>query len=188
MIYKFRIGSQENEDFVREIEIDGEQTFLDLHNAIQKSTNYDNSQMASFYLIDKMGQRGKEIALFEMSSAEEELDVVVMDVAMIREFSSTRHPNLEYVFDFFSDRYFNVELTGTYKSLQGAKYPFCSLSEGEAPQQIIIDAENMEDLDLGELEADTKPQSSASDYLNEIDDDLNEGPQFENLDDYEDIL
>lgn len=188
MIYKFRISSQENEDFIREIEIDGEQTFLDLHNTIQKSTNYDDSQMASFYILDSMGQRGKEIALFEMSSAEEELDVVVMDVALIREFSSLKSPNLIYLFDFFSDRHFQVELTGTYKPLPGANYPFCSLSEGEAPQQIVIDAESIDNLDMEEINTDKKNQSSNIDFLDDIDDNTTEGPQFENLDDYEDIL
>lgn len=188
MIYKFSIRSEENEDFIREIEIDGDQTFLDLHNTIQKSTNYDNSQIASFYLLDNQGQRGKEIALFEMSSSEEELDIAVMDVALIREFSSLNSPRMEYVFDFFSNRSFQIELTGTYKALQGTKYPFCSLSEGDAPQQIIIDTETMEEFDPEEIKPISTGKLSNFNLPDEFEDDINEGPAFENLDDYEDIL
>jgi len=37
MIYRFKITSSEVEGYVREIEIGHEQTWLDLHNAIQES-------------------------------------------------------------------------------------------------------------------------------------------------------
>lgn len=185
MIYKFRIQSQENQEFVREIEIDGEQTFLDLHHSIQESTHYDSSQMASFYILDANGERTQEIALFEMSSEEEELDVVVMDVAMIREFVSKRNSSLSYVFDFFSDRYFQIKLMGTYPPIPGVKYPFCSLSEQEAPQQIVV---NAEDFEADEIYTNPVDKSKDDDFLQDFDEQIDEGPQFENLDDFQDLL
>ena len=53
-----------------------------------------------------------------------------------------------------------------------------------------MDAENFEGLglDLGEFEAAPKKEKTADDYLADFDDDVNEGPEFESLDDYEDIL
>ena len=39
MVYKFRIISDEVDDFLREIDIDSEASFYDLHEAILKSTS-----------------------------------------------------------------------------------------------------------------------------------------------------
>ncbi|PXY01593.1 hypothetical protein DF185_08935 [Marinifilum breve] len=191
MIYRFKITSTEVEDFEREIEIGHEQTWLDMHNAIQESVGFDSSQMASFYQIAADGQRGLEIALFEMNTEEDDnMNVVAMDVAMIREFSSKENPDLIYVFDFFSDRHFNVELIEKGISKSTSDYPKCIVSKGEAPQQIMMDAENFAGLDLGSMDTDTKKEApkTADDYLADFDDNFNEGPEFENLDDYEDIL
>ncbi len=192
MIYKFRITSSEVDGFVREIEINHEQTYLEFHNKIQESIGYDNTQMTSFYQITSAGERGLEIALFEMNTEEDDnLNIVPMDVSMMREFVSSERPELVYVFDFFSDRYFNIELIEKGISKSKAKYPKCSVSKGDAPEQIKMDAENFEDLglDLGELDTDPKKEKTADDYLADFDDDnLNDGPEFESLDDYEDIL
>lgn len=192
MIYKFRITSPEVKEFLREIEINHEQTYLEFHNTIQETIGYDNSQMASFYQIESTGERGLEIALFEMNTEEDDdLNVVPMDVAMMREFVSSEKPKLIYVFDFFSDRYFNVELIekGIIKSKN--KYPKCTVSKGNAPEQIKMDAENFDALGLGldEFESSPKKEKTADDYLADFnDDDLNDGPEFESLDDYDDIL
>ena len=45
MVYKFRIISDEVDDFLREIKIDSDASFYDLHEAILKCTNYKNDQM-----------------------------------------------------------------------------------------------------------------------------------------------
>jgi len=191
MIYKFKITSSEVEEFVREIEINHEQTYLEFHNKIQQTIGYDNSQMASFYQIESTGERGLEIALFEMNTEEDDdMNIVPMDVAMMREFVSSKRPELIYVFDFFSDRHFNVELIEKGITKSKDKYPKCTLSEGDAPEQIKIDAENFEGLglDLGEFDANQKKEKTADDYLADFNDNLNDGPEFESLDDYDDIL
>ena len=50
MVYRFTIISDEVDNFRREIQIDSEATFLDLHNAILKSVGYPNDQMTSFFI------------------------------------------------------------------------------------------------------------------------------------------
>ena len=44
MVYKFRIISDEVDDFLREIKIDSEASFFDFHEAILKSTGYKDDQ------------------------------------------------------------------------------------------------------------------------------------------------
>ncbi len=52
MVFRFLILSDETDDFVREIKIDAEATFLDLHNAILDSVNFTKDQMSSFFICD----------------------------------------------------------------------------------------------------------------------------------------
>lgn len=189
MIYRFKITSPENNDFISEIDIHKEQTWLDLHNIIQKSVGYDSSQMASFYRMEADGTRGMEIALFEMNTGDEDddMNVVAMDVAVIREFSSLKQADFIYVFDFFSDRYFNIRLTAVDVEKTAENYPVCSSIKGEVPQQMLIDAENFENLILEQPQQ--KVYETADDYLGDFEDEFGgEGVQFENLDDYEDLL
>ena len=60
MIYRFTIISDEVDDFVREIQIDPEATFFDLHEAILKAANYTNDQMTSFFICDDDWEKEKE--------------------------------------------------------------------------------------------------------------------------------
>lgn len=53
MVYKFRIISDEVDDFLREIKIDSEASFYDLHEAILKCTGYKDDQMTSFFICDE---------------------------------------------------------------------------------------------------------------------------------------
>lgn len=52
MVYKFRIISDEVDDFLREIKIDSEASFYDLHEAILKCCKYKDDQMTSFFICD----------------------------------------------------------------------------------------------------------------------------------------
>jgi len=189
-IFKLKITSPEKDDFLMEVEMDSEGTYLELHNTIQQALAYDNTQMASFFQIDTLGERGKEIALFEMSSEDDDnVNIVAMDVSMMREFINKEQAQLIYVFDFFSDRYFNIELTAVERRRVAVKEPKICEAKGEAPEQIVMNFEGMDDLDLEglDLKSSTKKDKDF-DFMDEFEDDSDEGPKFESLDDYEDIL
>ena len=146
--------------------------------------------MASFFQVDTLGERGKEIALFEMSSEDDDnVNIVAMDVSMMREFISKQNPQLIYVFDFFSDRYFNIELTAVERRRVAVKTPKICIAEGEAPEQIVMDLDGMDDLDLDGIDLKSSSKKDPDfDFMDEFDDDSDEDPKFESLDDYEDIL
>ena len=189
-IFKLKITSPEKDDFLMEVEMDNEGTYLELHNTIQQALAYDTTQMASFFQIDALGERGKEIALFEMSSEDDDnINIVAMDVSMMREFINKEQAQLIYVFDFFSDRYFNIELTAVERRRVAVKVPKICVAEGEAPEQIVMNFEGIDDLDLEglDLKSSTKKDKDF-DFMDEFEDDSDEGPKFESLDDYEDIL
>lgn len=135
MDYRFEISLPDSSEFRCEIAIAGEQTFQQLHDKIVEVLEYDASQMASFYMVDKMGNRGKEIALMDMSEDEEESDTLVMDSTTIAEVISPSCIELEYVYDFFNNKYFKVEYAGEYIADSADILPVCVYCDGNIPEQ-----------------------------------------------------
>lgn len=135
MVYKFTILSDEVDNFVREIAIDSEATFFDLHDAILDSVNYEKNQMTSFFICSDDWEKGQEITLVEMESSSE-YDNLVMDKTKLEELISDENQKLIYVFDMISERVFFMELTEIIPRKTMDK-PACLTSEGTAPVQIL---------------------------------------------------
>ena len=140
MIYRFTIISDEVDDFVREIQIDPEATFFDLHEAILKAANYTNDQMTSFFICDDEREKEKEITLEEMDN-NPEMDSWIMKETRLNELIEDEKQKLLYVFDYMTERCFFIELSEiiTGKEIKGAK---CTKKSGEAPKQ-TVDFEEM---------------------------------------------
>lgn len=140
MVYRFTIISDEVDDFVREIQIDSEATFLDLHEAILKSVDYSNDQMTSFFICDEDWEKEKEITLEDMDNNSEE-DSWVMKDTLLSDLIEDEKQKLIYVFDYMTERSFFIELSEiiTGKDLDKA---ICSKKSGIAPKQ-VIDFEDM---------------------------------------------
>ena len=140
MIYRFTIISDEVDDFVREIQIDPEATFFDLHEAILKAANYTNDQMTSFFICDDDWEKEKEITLEEMDN-NPEMDSWIMKETRLNELIEDEKQKLLYVFDYMTERSFFIELSEiiTGKEIKGAK---CTKKSGEAPKQ-TVDFEEM---------------------------------------------
>ena len=140
MIYRFTIISDEVDDFVREIQIDPEATFFDLHEAILKAANYTNDQMTSFFICDDDWEKEKEITLEEMDNTPE-MDSWIMKETRLNELIEDEKQKLLYVFDYMTERCFFIELSEiiTGKEIKGAK---CTKKSGEAPKQ-TVDFEEM---------------------------------------------
>ena len=140
MIYRFTIISDEVDDFVREIQIDPEATFFDLHEAILKAANYTNDQMTSFFICDDDWEKEKEITLEEMDN-NPEMDSWILKETRLNELIEDEKQKLLYVFDYMTERCFFIELSEiiTGKEIKGAK---CTKKSGEAPKQ-TVDFEEM---------------------------------------------
>lgn len=140
MIYRFTIISDEVDNFVREIQIDPEATFFDLHEAIIKSVGYTTDQMTSFFTCDDNWEKEKEITIEEMDD-NPEMDSWVMRDTRISELVEEEKQKLIYVFDYMTERCFFIELSEiiTGRTMKGAK---CTKKLGTAPRQ-TIDFEEM---------------------------------------------
>jgi hypothetical protein len=137
MIFRFLILSDEVDDFVREIKIDSEATFLDLHNTIIESVGYAKDQMTSFFICDDNWNKRTEITLVNMgieTSSEE--DSYIMEKVHLEELLEDEDQKLLYVFDYLTERAFFMELKEMILRKTLDK-PICSRSEGLPPPQII---------------------------------------------------
>jgi hypothetical protein len=176
-IYKFRVLSSENKEFVRDIIIPAETLFYDLHMGIQAACAYDFSQMTSFYTSNKDWEKGQEISMIdidEQSNTDDEKPLYMKDVSL-NELLSTKGSRLLYLFDFFSVRMMFIELVDLWEmSPEEAKqnYPQCSYSQGSAPEMIIID-------DIDDDFTDDFSEFEDPDIY----DDFSEG--FENIDEFD---
>lgn len=152
MIFRFLILSDEIDDFVREIKIDSEATFLDLHTIIIDSVGYAKDQMSSFFICDDDWSKKTEITLVDMGTSSEE-DSYIMENTRLEELLEDEEQKLLYVFDYLTERAFFMELREIIPGKTLDK-PVCSKSEGTPPPQVInfeeADAKNsMTDI-LGE--------------------------------------
>ena len=106
MVFRFLILSDEVDDFKREIKIDSEATFLDLHNAIMDSVGYTKDQMCSFFICDDDWSKNTEITLVEMDTTSE-VDNYIMEDTRLEELLEDEHQKLLFVFDYMTERAFS---------------------------------------------------------------------------------
>ena len=142
MVYKFRIISDEVDDFLREIKIDSEASFFDLHEAILKSTGYNNEQMTSFFTCDDDWEKEVEITLEDMGNDSSEEDTYIMKDTPLSELLEDEKQKMLYVFDPLAERVFFIELSEIITGTDLA-HAVCSRKEGKAPAQVIDFDEQM---------------------------------------------
>jgi len=135
MIFRFLLLSDEVEDFKREIQIDADATFFDLHKAIVKSVDFQEGEMASFFICSDDWEKGQEITLVEMDTSPDE-DSYTMEASRLNDFLEDEKQKLMYVFDYLTERAFFMELREimTGKNLDE---PVCTKSTGNPPSQFV---------------------------------------------------
>lgn len=135
MICIFEISSSEAPEFKRLIHIDSEQTFEDFHLIIQRTCNFDHSQLASFFLADDAGKNKIEIT--SLDSGKPIFAHISMRITKLNEYLSEIGHKVMYVFDYFNDRYLLIELKEILMKTN-AKEPFVAYEKGNAPSQFLI--------------------------------------------------
>jgi hypothetical protein len=133
--YRFRILSEENEDFLLDIEVKATQTFLDFHHAIKQHCNITTNELASFYLCDDKWRKKTEIMLIDMSEepaeGEQPKPVLLMENALMNQVINNPHQKFLYVYDFLKMHTFYLEMMKICTSDPAVQYPALIKKEGE---------------------------------------------------------
>jgi hypothetical protein len=138
MIYLFRIISDENPDFLRDLVAEGSDTFLELHQVLQKDLGYDPTLLASFFLTTQEWEKKQEITLIDMMQDPGE-PALTMDQVTLGEQIEEEDQRMIYLFDFLSNLAFYFELIETADQTSPRETPFIGHSKGEPPQQLALD-------------------------------------------------
>ena len=162
--------SDENQDFLRDVITSGTDTFLDFHQCIQENLNYDPSQLASFFITNENWEKQKEITLIDMVE-DTAFDTETMDRAVIGETVSEVNDRMIYVFDFFSERAFFIELIEKSDQKTGKKTPFVAHAQGQAPEQLTMDMLGDTEETGMDQEFDEKDEDRDDLWLDDIDPD-----------------
>lgn len=130
-IFKFRVIVDTEEDVFRDIEIETDATFEDLHRSILDSFDFEEGEMASFYMSNEQWEKGLEIPLMDMGEKAE----LSMKGTKLSEMVTQPADKILYVYDFMRMWIFYVELIEIKKDKPSTIYPRVALAFGDAPAQ-----------------------------------------------------
>lgn len=143
-VYKFRIIFEDHEDVVREIEVQGKQTFEDFHRSIQEAIGFDNSKDASFFMSDDYWRKGQEISNAKVAPNDDDDDDYrkpkvtppkAMSKSKIADFIDDPHQKIVYIFDPVAKWTLFIELVKILSDDPKTNYPRTVKSSGTAPKQ-----------------------------------------------------
>jgi hypothetical protein len=176
MVYKFRIISDESKDFARELLINSDQTFLDFHHCLQGDLGYDPDQLSSFFITNASWEKELQITLIDMMDDGND-SCLTMDRALIEDHVAEKGDRMLYVFDFFSERSFFIELTEVIGVDESKALPKIVFSSGTPPPQIEM---ALDDFTFTDEDFD-------DDFSNgSLDDEFGEGFDFPDSDSFDD--
>jgi hypothetical protein len=138
MIYLFRIVSDEDPNFFRDVVAEGSDTFLELHQTLQENMGYDANQLASFFIANEMWEKEQEITLIDMMQDPNQ-GIPTMDQLTLDEYLSEINQRMIYVYDFFAERAFYMELIEMEDQTSSKDTPFVAQAGGDPPPQLAFD-------------------------------------------------
>jgi hypothetical protein len=150
LIYRFRITSDEHDDFLMEVDIQPSQTFKELHDCIVESAELLPADRAFIYPTDKKDVRGLEISLKsykkEVKKYDPELDEMVNEIiiprmmkdARIKNYIEDPHQRLVYLYHGKVDIVLKIELFKIVPSENMKVYPSCNRKQGTLPKLPVV--------------------------------------------------
>lgn len=134
-LYRFRVTFEDYDEVSRDIDVKSNQTFEDLHRAINQSTGYNPEFPSSFYISNDQWIKGEEITYLP-NKKRIERKIPLMEKIKLSSFIDDPHQKFYYTFNFDRPFDFHVELMKIIlDETPGATYPLVVRSAGEAPKQ-----------------------------------------------------
>ncbi len=157
MIYKFRMLSESNEEFIRDYEISVSASFRDFYTLIHETVDLQGNELSSFFVCDSEWNRRTEVTLMDMEDGEEEVSEsvrLVMDQVKLVDMMNEPRQRMIYEYDFLNPKTFYLELKDTIKATEGINYPVCTFSVGEAIGKAATEQEDelFDELEITELD------------------------------------
>ena len=175
-LFKFRVIMDTEQDVFRDIEIETESNFDSLHKAVLDAFDFEQGEMASFYLSDEEWSKGLEISLMDMGGVDE--DSLSMSTTILSDMVMKPGDKILYVYDFMRMWIFYIELMEVKKDKPSTIYPRVALAFGDAPSQ---DSKEFQDM----IEADVVGGGGDIDDLDDEEDEFGEGDDIFDEDEFD---
>lgn len=134
-ILKFRVYYEEDDSIYRDVAIKHTQNFLQLHQVILKSYEFDNKHQATFYRSNDNWLRGREISLAKYDKKYMAEPLLMEETSIGSEVKNTNQ-RFTYTYDFHKQWNFLLELINVAKDTDNHNdYPIVIRSEGIGPKQ-----------------------------------------------------
>ncbi|MDA9863464.1 plasmid pRiA4b ORF-3 family protein [Flavobacteriales bacterium] len=184
-LIRFRVIIDIEEDVFRDILIGKSAPLEDLHRGILAAFDFGEGEMASFFKSDEDWGRGREVPLMDMGTNDAGDTYPSMRSVEVGEMVAADNDRMVYVYDFLRMWCFYVEVVGMEEG-EVPEYPMLAEEFGKAPDQFSKEVDLLEGIDEPAPEDDGPlrtgdPELDA--YLNEGEEDEDDGPSFTSLDD-----
>ena len=146
IVFRFKITFEDNDSFMREVELPSNQSFEDFHNIIIHDLKLDNNKGASFFLCDHSFRKQKEISLVDSSmdnntdsdDADEQSQKrnLIMNEHSLSDLIDDPHQRLIYIFDYEKNWTFFLELQKILPVNSPEDYPKISKQSGGIPREL----------------------------------------------------
>ncbi len=141
-VLRFRVFWEDDDQTYRDIELLGNQTFLDFHKIILTAFEFDGKHSASFYESNEKWIYGRELNS-EVLVNKKDAPALSMLKTPVSALIATPDQKFVYVYDPAKKWTFMVELIGVNKEEVSRRvYPFILRKEGIAPAQYGIKGVN----------------------------------------------
>lgn len=166
-ILRFRVFWEDDDQTYRDIELLGNQTFLDFHKTIIQAFEFDGKHSASFYESNDKWAYGRELNS-EVLVNKKDAPALSMLKTPVSALVSLPDQKFMYVYDPAKKWTFQVELIGVAKEETPKRvYPFVLRKEGIAPAQYGIKGVNPDKIMEIEEKYDLGAEEMAEGFGNE---------------------
>ena len=196
IVYRFKVTFENNDDFVREIDLSADQNFFDFYSSIIENLKLDKNLSTAFFLCDHKYRKKKSISLpsekvsSEIKGEEEEENSdaieLTMDKCHLNEYIDDPHQRFLFIYDIAADWNFYIELIKILPVHNQNIYPQIVKSVGPTPSELVkktiplpgedpTDDDELEESDPGVMDSEEEEShTSASLYDEEDLEDLND--------------
>lgn len=138
--YRFRVFSEDIDDFHMDVELLSVQTFLDFHLALKQYLNITSNELASFYLCDDKWRKVQEITLIDMHADEQDSSrdnahdkkpILLMENTRLNQAIDNPHQKMLYVYDYALLFTLQIELTQVFHANPKITYPNLAKKVGD---------------------------------------------------------
>ncbi len=166
-VYRFRVQLEEQDDFLRDIDVKPGQNFRQFHECLKKTIGLEGEELASFFVCDHLWRKKQEITLIDMMEGEEtsltyedeetkaqkQLEIKVMDDIKIKEVIEDPHQRFVYEYDFLNPKTFYIELTKIVDGDESKSYPLVAKEAGILAKTVVPKHISDEELDEDDRKA-----------------------------------